>query len=316
MGTSDEGFRKVGGWAATEGRWSFEGATAHYLEPKDPAVLVGSVHTDVRGSDITVRLKVTFKTIPEVLPDAAVPKTAAGVILGIGGTTRPDAVVALGGWGAAYSLSQFKAGTGYIPRLLCGSLANLEAERQYLVEVIQRGQTVALSVDNVRVFDAIVPEPFVENQLGLRAWGADSIDFSDVEVHQTQPSLFVAMQFSEPYDALYKEVIEPKGREAGFDVIRIDDLKRPGIIFQDIQQALGKATAVVAEISAANNNVFYELGYAHALHKPTILLARRGQELPLDIRSYRVIFYNDTIGGRTDLEETLGKHLAAVLGET
>ncbi len=124
------------------------------------------------------------------------------------------------------------------------------------------------------------------------------------------------MQFSEPYDTLYKEVIEPKGKEAGFHVIQIGDLKRPGIIFQDIQQELGKATAVVAEISAANNNVFYELGYAHALHKPTILLARRGQQLPFDIRSYRVIFYDDTIGGKTDLEETLGKHLAAVSGET
>jgi len=122
------------------------------------------------------------------------------------------------------------------------------------------------------------------------------------------------MQFCEPFDTLYTEVIEPRGKEAGFDVIRIDDLKRPGIIFQDIQQELGKATAVVAEISAENSNVFYELGYAHALNKPTILLARRGQPLPFDIRSYRVIFYDDSIGGKTDLEETLGKHLSAVLG--
>ena len=64
------------------------------------------------------------------------------------------------------------------------------------------------------------------------------------------------MQFSEPYDTLYKEVIEPKGKEAGFDVIRIDDLKRPGIIFQDIQQELGKATAVVAEISRGEQQCF------------------------------------------------------------
>ena len=32
------------------------------------------------------------------------------------------------------------------------------------------------------------------------------------------------------------------------------------------------------------------------MNKPTILLAKKGEELPFDIRSYRVIFYDDTIG--------------------
>jgi hypothetical protein len=182
--------------------------------------------------------------------------------------------------------------------------------------VTQRGQTVALAVDNVRVFENVVAEPLTGDQLGVRAWGTDSIDFSDVEASRTRPRLFVAMQFSEPFDTLYNEVIEPKGKEAGFDVFRIDDIRRPGIIFQDIQQELAEATAVLAEISSANNNVFYELGYAHALNKPTILLARRGEDLPFDIRSYRVIFYDDTIGGKTGLEELLVKYLAAVSGGT
>jgi len=38
----------------------------------------------------------------------------------------------------------------------------------------------------------------------------------------------------------------------------------------------------------------YGHAHARALNKPTILLARRGRELPFDIRSYRVIFYDDT----------------------
>jgi nucleoside 2-deoxyribosyltransferase len=72
---------------------------------------------------------------------------------------------------------------------------------------------------------------------------------------------------------------------------------------------------VIAEITAPNQNVFYELGYAHALNKPTILLARRGRELPFDIRSYRVIFYDDTIGGKPEVERNLIKHLQSVLPE-
>ena len=56
--------------------------------------------------------------------------------------------------------------------------------------------------------------------------------------------------------------------------------------------------------------------YAHALNKPTILLAQRGKELPFDIRSYRVIFYDDSIGGKPALERNLQKHLEAILRES
>jgi nucleoside 2-deoxyribosyltransferase len=96
----------------------------------------------------------------------------------------------------------------------------------------------------------------------------------------------------------------------------IDELAGPGIIFEDIKRPIAEAKIVVAEITAPNQNVFYELGYAHALNKPTILLAQRGKELPFDIRSYRVIFYDDSIGGKPALERNLQKHLEAILRES
>ena len=71
---------------------------------------------------------------------------------------------------------------------------------------------------------------------------------------------------------------------------------------------------LIAEITAPNQNVFYEIGYAHALNKPTILLAQRGKDLPFDIRSYRVIFYDDSIG-KPLIEKTLREHLQAILQE-
>ena len=137
--------------------------------------------------------------------------------------------------------------------------------------------------------------------------------FEDVSAQRTDPRLFVAMQFSEPFDTLYEKVVKPTAESKGLQVVRIDELARPGIIFQDIQREISESQVVIAEITAANSNVFYELGYAHALNKPTILLAQRGKELPFDIRSYRVIFYDDTIGGKPALEETLEKHLLGLL---
>jgi hypothetical protein len=83
-------------------------------------------------------------------------------------------------------------------------------------------------------------------------------------------------------------------------------------MLQDIINGLLDSDVVIAEVSPANPNVFYELGYAHALDKPTVLLARRGGELPFDISGYRVIFYDDTIGGKPQVEETLDKHLSNI----
>jgi nucleoside 2-deoxyribosyltransferase len=62
--------------------------------------------------------------------------------------------------------------------------------------------------------------------------------------------------------------------------------------------------------------VFYELGYAHALRKPTILLADSSKDLPFDVRGYRCIFYENSIGGKRKVEEQLRKHLEAILRET
>jgi hypothetical protein len=55
------------------------------------------------------------------------------------------------------------------------------------------------------------------------------------------------------------------------------------------------------------------LGYAHALRKPTILLADRDKQLPFDISGYRCLFYENTIGGKAKVEEGLRKHLTQSL---
>lgn len=142
-----------------------------------------------------------------------------------------------------------------------------------------------------------------------------SEQFYGTAVETSRPRVFVMMPFSEPFDTLYKEVIKPVAEDQlGFEIVRVDEIAAPGIILDDIQRQIAGSHAVVAEISTRNPNVFYELGYAHALGKPAILLVRRqdSAEVPFDIKGYRAIHYDDSIGGKRIVEKNLRAHLEAV----
>jgi nucleoside 2-deoxyribosyltransferase len=95
----------------------------------------------------------------------------------------------------------------------------------------------------------------------------------------------------------------------------VGEVSGPGVILHDIAQGIVEAKIIVAEITPVNQNVFYELGYAHALGKPTILLAERGKQLPFDVSGYRVLFYENTIAGKKHVYEGFKRHLEAILNE-
>ena len=123
------------------------------------------------------------------------------------------------------------------------------------------------------------------------------------------------MQFTEQFNELYDEVIRPVCEGLEVNAYRASDIYRPGAILQDILQGLDESYVVIADVTPANPNVFYELGYSHAFKKPVILLAERGTNLPFDISGYRVIFYDNTIGGKSAVESDLRRHLTSILGE-
>ena len=73
---------------------------------------------------------------------------------------------------------------------------------------------------------------------------------------------------------------------------------------------------IIAEISPANQNVFFEVGYAHAMRKPIIFIAEKGKELPFDISGFRVLFYENSIKGKNEIQDGLRKNIDAVLLES
>lgn len=104
--------------------------------------------------------------------------------------------------------------------------------------------------------------------------------------------VFVLMPLSSEFDDVYNYLIRDSLSDAGFDVVRADDILNQRNIMADIVQSISASNLIVADLSTSNPNVYYELGLAHAFGKPVILLAQNLDEVPFDLRSYRVITYS------------------------
>lgn len=79
-----------------------------------------------------------------------------------------------------------------------------------------------------------------------------------------------------------------------------DDIFATGKIMDQVWRGILQATVLVAELTSKNPNVFYELGLAHALRKPVVLVSSNENDVPFDLRHIRVILYdqNDPFWGQ------------------
>jgi len=129
-----------------------------------------------------------------------------------------------------------------------------------------------------------------------------------VETNVNPRRLFVAMPYGKrkalldsersdtitelDFDAVWNNILRP-GIPDGFLVKRADELRQPGLIDRLYSEWLYEAHIVLADLTFANPNVYYELGIRQALsRKATILVACQGTSLPFDIRNQYVIYYD------------------------
>jgi hypothetical protein len=300
---------RVDKWAAISGKWKFTKNSAQYLGPTHDQLtpLVGLARSSVRFRDglICTKLKLSKNEATE-----------GGIFVRFHSPDSPYAIAQIGAFERAYVISEFRPGFGWIARASAGALSNLNVSEPHEVKVSVVGQSIRLTVDEVEVLNTTFSIPLEGTGFGLFTNGLAPVEFSETRIIGNPPKIFVIMPFTEPFDSLYREVINPVASDLGFEVVRVDEVVGPGVIIEDIQRQIESSHAVVAEISSQNPNVFYELGYAHALRKPAILLVRRsdGPAMPFDIRSYRAIFYDDSIGGKKAVERKLQQHLNAILG--
>lgn len=115
---------------------------------------------------------------------------------------------------------------------------------------------------------------------------------------QKKKIAFVAMKFENASwrDKRYliiKEVLE----EAGFQVIRADEIKTSGKVVDEVCDYLERSDMVVIDSTGDSHSVSYEIGFCHGIKRSTqstiLIRMNDNQPLPFNFRHFRQQYYKD-----------------------
>jgi hypothetical protein len=103
---------------------------------------------------------------------------------------------------------------------------------------------------------------------------------------------FIIMPFTEVSDEVYNFLFKPPLLELGYEIRRADNFFDTMKVMTEIYTAIKQSTIILCDVSGRHPNVFYELGLAHAIGKPTIVVTDDIKTVPFDLRGFNVLVYN------------------------
>lgn len=215
----------------------------------------------------------------------------------------------IGGYNRAYVLSLYINDRWILLNGLFDytTLTHFQGKDLFLELKIQ-GLEVQIFINHVSIFTGQLPFPLQSSGLGLFAWGSSEIEITDIKLTHDPLTAFMILPFTPHYDRFFENVIKPITKLKDVVIKRCCDIMAPTSIYQDIITELKRSDIIIADITERNPNVFYEVGYAHALQKEIILLSERTQlaPIPFDIQSNRVVVYDNLQQETPFIENFLG----------
>jgi len=95
---------------------------------------------------------------------------------------------------------------------------------------------------------------------------------------------FIIMSFNPALDFLYRDALVPVVTDCHLQPYRVDEGEFDGTISEAILDKIRNSRVVLADLTDERPNCYFELGYAMALGKPTILSARKDHDPRRDLR--------------------------------
>jgi hypothetical protein len=125
---------------------------------------------------------------------------------------------------------------------------------------------------------------------------------------------FVIMPFSREFDDVYAAIrvaVEGAISDRAPRCFRLDEARPAGRITDRLLAELRAATLCVADLTGAKPNVMWEVGYAMALGKPTVIVVQSLRDLPFDLKDMQSLEYD-----RNQLSQTLTRPLRGMVVDT
>jgi hypothetical protein len=98
----------------------------------------------------------------------------------------------------------------------------------------------------------------------------------------------------------------------GIIAVRADDIEHSNRITDVVLKKIKTSQHIIADLSYERPNVYYEIGYAHAVGKHPILYCKEGTNLHFDLKDYNVPAYQ----GVLDLRDKLKKRFQEITGKS
>lgn len=114
-----------------------------------------------------------------------------------------------------------------------------------------------------------------------------------------KPFCFVPIPSAKEFDDVYQIGIKEACDAAGAYAERVDDQIHDERILDRVYNQVAKADFVVEDMTGRNPNMFYDVGYAHALGIRTILLTKNANDIPFNLLQFPHIV-SDGIGTLRD----------------
>ncbi len=126
---------------------------------------------------------------------------------------------------------------------------------------------------------------------------------------------FMAMKFGDAVlDQVLENIFKPSAKQAGFDLYRLDDQPRAGLIDDRLRVEIQASDFLIADLTHDNLGAYWEAGYAEGLGKPVIYTCEKHkfeeQKTHFDTNHHLTIIWNK------DSPEEAGERLKATIRAT
>ena len=122
----------------------------------------------------------------------------------------------------------------------------------------------------------------------------------------------VMMPFANEFNPVYR-AIKKACKAIHFTTRRVDKIYKPSKIMDDVFSTIVQSQLVICDLTDRNANVLYETGLAHALNCDVIMITQNMDDIPFDLRQFRVIKYLPNKEGLSKLAEDLEKAILETL---